>query len=102
MRFKNLVVVPLLLPLVVGATFWGIAGMPELIDFYGTSLLYCAPGVIAGMLCADYQRTKAYFARASKTSFLVRGGIGLSSVYLPGYFGRKINLENPIFELVLG
>lgn len=83
-------------------TFRQIAGMPELIGFYGTSLLYGTPGIIAGVLYADYQRTKAYFARVSKTSFLARGGIGLSSVYLLGYFGQKIIFENPMVELVLG
>lgn len=87
LRFKTLTLVSLLAPLVIGSTFRQIAGMPELIGFYGTSLLYGTPGIIAGVLYADYQRTKAYFARVSKTSFLARGGIGLSSVYLLGYFG---------------
>lgn len=76
--------------------------MPELIGFYATSLLYGAPVIIAGMLCADYTRTKAYFARVSKTSFLARGGIALSSVYLLGYFSQKIIFENPLVELLLG
>ncbi|WP_299073308.1 hypothetical protein [uncultured Paraglaciecola sp.] len=102
LRFKTLVLVLLLSPLVMGSSFRHIAGMPELIGFYGTSLLYGAPGIIAGMLYADYQRTKAYFVRVSKTSFLARGGIGLSSVYLLGYFGQKIIFENPMVELVLG
>lgn len=102
LRFKTLVLVLLLAPLVIGSTFRHIAGMPELISFYGTSLLYGTPGIIAGMLYADDQRTKAYFARVSKTSFLARGGIGLSSVYLLGYFGQKIIFENPMVELVLG
>lgn len=102
LRFKTLVLVLLLAPFVIGSTFQHIAGMPELIGFYGTSLLYGAPGIIAGMLYADYQRTKAYFARVSKTSFLARGGIGLSSVYLLGYFGQKIIFYNPMVELVLG
>lgn len=102
LRFKTLVLVLLLAPLVIGSTFRHVAGLPELIGFYGTSLLYGAPGIIAGMLYADYQRVKAYVARASKTSFLARGGIALSSVYLLGYFGRKIIFENPMVELVLG
>jgi hypothetical protein len=54
------------------------------------------------MLYADYQRTKAYFARVSKTSFIARGGIGLSSVYLLGYFGQKIIFDNPMVEFALG
>ena len=102
LRFKTLVLVLLLAPLVIGSTFRHVAGMPELIGFYGTSLLYGAPGIVAGMLYADYQRTKAYFSRVSKTSFMARGGIGLSSVYLLGYFGQKIIFENPMVELVLG
>ena len=102
LRFKTLVLVLLLAPLVIGPTFRHIAGMPELIGFYGTSLLYGAPGIVAGMLYVDYQRTKAYFARVSKNSFLARGGIGLPSVYLLGYFGQKIIFENPMVELVLG
>ena len=47
LRFKTLVLVLLLAPLVIGSTFRQIAGMPELIGFYGTSLLYGAPGIIA-------------------------------------------------------
>lgn len=102
LRFKTLVLVLLLAPFVIGSTFRHISGMPELIGFYSTSLLYGAPGIIAGMLYADYQRVKAYMARVSKTSFLARGGIGLSSVYLLGYFGQKIIFENPMVELALG
>lgn len=102
LRFKTLALVLLLSPLVIGSTFRHIAGMPELIGFYGTSLLYGTPGIIAGMLYADYQRTKAYFARVSKSSFLARGGIALSSVYLLGFFGQKIIFDNPMVELVLG
>lgn len=102
LRFKTLTLVLLLAPFVIGSTFRNIAGMPELIDFYGTSLMYGAPGIILGMLYADYQRTKAYFARVSKTSFLARGGIGLSSVYLLGYFGQKIIFDNPMVEFALG
>lgn len=102
LRFKTLVLVLLLAPLVIGSTFRHIAGMPELIGFYGTALLYGAPGIVAGMLYADYQRTKAYLAKVSKTSFIARGGIGLSSVYLLGYFGQKIIFENPMVEFALG
>lgn len=102
LRFKTLVLVLLLSPLVIGSTFHHIAGLPELIGFYGTSLLYGAPGIIAGMLYADYQRTKAYFAKVSKLAFLARGGIGLSSVYLLGYFGQKIIFNNPMVSFVLG
>ncbi|MBM1691589.1 hypothetical protein [Sulfitobacter geojensis] len=102
LRFKTLVLVLFLAPLVIGSTLRNIAGMPELIGFYGTSLLYGSPGIIAGMLYADYQRTKAYFAKVSKTSFLARGGIGLSSVYLLGYFSQKIIFDNPMVEFALG
>jgi hypothetical protein len=58
LRFKTLVLVLLLAPLVIGSTFRHIAGMPELIGFYGTSLLYGAPGIIAGMLYADWPHRK--------------------------------------------
>jgi hypothetical protein len=102
MRFKTLVLVLFLAPLVIGSSFRNIAGMPELIGFYSTSLLYGLPGILTGMLYADYQRTKAYFARVSKTSFIARGGIGLSSVYLLGYFGQKIIFDNPMVEFALG
>ena len=102
LRFKTLVLVLLLAPLVIGSTFRQIAGMPELIGFYGTSLMYGAPGIVFGMLYADYQRTKAYLAKVSKTSFLARGGIGLSSIYLLGYFGQRIIFENPMVEFALG
>lgn len=100
-HLRILTIILLLSPLVIGTTFRNIAGMPELISFYGKSLLYGAPGIIAGMLYADYHRTKAYFARVYKTSFLARGGIGLSSIYLLGYFGQKIIFENPMVELAL-
>ena len=102
LRFKTLVLVLLLAPFVIGSTFRNVAGMPELIGFYGTSLLYGTPGIVAGMLYADYQRTKAYLARVSKTSFLARGCIALSSLYLLGYFGQKIIFENPMVEFALG
>lgn len=102
LRFKTLILVLFLAPLVIGSTFRNIAGMPELIGFYGSSLLYGLPGIFAGMLYADYQRTKAYFAKVSKTSFIARGGIGLSSVYLLGYFGQKIIFDNPMVEFALG
>lgn len=102
LRFKALVLVLLLAPIVIGSTFRHIAGMPELMGFYGTSLLYGIPGILAGMLYADYHRTKAFFAKVSKTSFVARGGIGLSSVYLLGYFGQKIIFENPMVEFALG
>ena len=102
LRFKTLVFVLFLAPLVIGSTFRHIAGMPELIGFYSTSLLYGLPGILAGMLYADYQRTKAYFAKVSKTTFIARGGIGLSAVYLLGYFGQKIIFDNPMVEFALG
>lgn len=101
LRFKTLVLVLFLAPLIIGSTFRNVAGMPELIGFCSTSLLYGVPGILAGMLYADYQRTKAYFVKVSKTSFNARGGIGLSSVYLLGYFGQKIIFDNPMVEFAL-
>ena len=39
-RSKLLVFAILLAPYVIGSTFQHIAGMPQLIGFYGTSMLY--------------------------------------------------------------
>lgn len=101
-RSKLLVLAILLAPYVIGSTFQHIAGMPQLIGFYGTSMLYGALGIVFGILYADYQRTVRYFQRASKTSFLARGGIALSSMYLVSYFGQKIIFNNPMVEFALG
>ena len=72
-RIKLLVLAILLAPYIVATPFRNIAGMPELIGFYGTSILYGSIGIVAGIIYADYQRAKQYFAKASKTSFLARG-----------------------------
>ena len=101
-RSKLLVLAILLASYVIGSTFQNIAGMPQLIDFYGTSMLYGALGIVFGTLYADYQRTVRYFQRASKTSFLARGVIALSSMYLVSYFGQKIIFNNPMVEFALG
>lgn len=102
LRSKLLVLAILLAPYVVGSTFQHIAGMPQLIGFYGTSMLYGALGIVFGILYADYERAKRYFRRASKTSFLARGGIALSWMYLVSYFGQKIIFNNPMVEFALG
>lgn len=101
-RSKLLVLAILLAPYVIGSTFQHIAGMPQLVGFYGTSMLYGAFGIVFGILYADYERAKRYFQRASKTSFLARGGIALSSLYLVSYFGQKIIFDNPMVEFALG
>lgn len=65
-------------------------------------MLYGTIGIVFGILYADYQRAKAYWKRVSKTSFLARGGIALSSLYLLSFFGQKILLDNPLVSFVLG
>lgn len=101
-RSKAFVVIILLTPFIVASTFRHVAGMAELISFYGTSLIYGSPGIILGALYVDYQRTKAYFKRVSKTSFLARGGIGLSSIYILTYFSQQIIFSNPMVDFALG
>jgi len=91
-----------LAPYVIGSTFQHIAGIPQLIGFYGTSMLYGTLGIVFGILYADYERAKRYFQRASKSSFVARGGIALSSLYLVSYFGQKIIFNNPMVEFALG
>lgn len=101
-RLKSLVLVLIIAPFVVGSTFRDIAGMPQLIGFYGTSMLYGSLGIVGGILYVEYAKAKVYFKRASKTSFLARGSIAISSVYLLSYFAQKIILSNPIVEFALG
>ncbi|MBL4745896.1 MAG: hypothetical protein JKY08_05975 [Flavobacteriaceae bacterium] len=101
-RSKLLVLAILLAPFVIGSAFQNIAGIPQLLGFYGTSLLYGAFGIIFGVLYADYTRAKQYFQRVSKSSFVARGGIALSSMYLVSYFGQKIIFDNPMVEFLLG
>ena len=100
-RIKLLVLAILLAPYIIAAPFRNIAGMFELIGFYGTSILYGSFGIVAGIMYADYQRAKQYFAKAAKTSFLARGGIALSSLYLITYFGQKIVFNNPMVQFAL-
>jgi hypothetical protein len=102
MRSKLFVLVVMLAPYIIGSAFRETAGMQDLLGMYSTSLIYGAPGIIFGMLYADYQRVKQYFAKTSKLAFLARGGIALSSVYLLGYFGQKILFENPAVKFFLG
>lgn len=101
-RSKLLVLVLMIAPYVIGSSFRNTPGMAEVIGMYSTSLIYGVPGVIFGMLYADYQRVKSYLAKVSKSSFLARGGIALSSVYLLGYFGQRIIFENPAVQFFLG
>lgn len=100
-RSKMLVIVLLIAPFIIGGTFRDTPGMPELIGFYGTSLVYGAIGIVLGMVYADYQRMKSYLATVSKSSFLARIGIGLSSIYLLGFFGQKIIFDNPMVRFAL-
>lgn len=102
MRSKLFVLVLLIAPYIIGSAFRDMPGMQGLLGMYSTSLIYGAPGFIFGMLYADYQRVKQYFARSSKLAFVARGGIALSSVYLLGYFGQKILFENPAVKFFLG
>jgi hypothetical protein len=102
LRSKLFVLVLLLAPYIMGSAFRDVAGMQGLLGMYSTSLIYGSPGFIFGMLYADYQRVKRYFARASKSSFIARGAIALSSVYLLGYFGQKIIFDNPAIQFFLG
>ena len=102
MRSKLFVLVVLIAPYIIGSAFRDMPGMQGLLGMYSTSLIYGAPGIIFGMLYADYQRVKQYLARTSKLAFVARGGIALSSVYLLGYFGQKIIFENPAVQFFLG
>lgn len=102
MRSKLFVLVILIAPYIIGSAFRETPGMQNLLGMYSTSLIYGAPGIVFGMLYADYQRVKQYLARTSKLAFVARGGIALSSVYLLGYFGQKIIFENPAVKFFLG
>jgi len=101
LRLKSLVLVLIIAPFVIGSTFRDVAGMPELIGFYGTSILYGALGIMGGILYTEYAKANAYFKRASKTSFLARGAIALSSLYLLSYFAQSIILRNPMVQFAL-
>jgi hypothetical protein len=102
MRSKLFVLVIMIAPYIIGSAFRGTPGMQELLGMYSTSLIYGAPGIIFGMLYADYQRMKQFLTRTSKLAFLARGGIALSSVYLLGYFGQQIIFGNPAVQFILG
>jgi len=93
-RLKALVIVLIITPFVIGSTFRNIAGMPELLGFYGTSILYGILGLISGIIYMEYEKAKRKFQRASKLSFLARGGIALSSFYLVTHFIQKIIFSN--------
>lgn len=94
-------VLGLLVPFLVAPTVSSIAGMNELIGFYGTSLLYGSPGIVAGMIYADYQRAKTLFQRVSKVGFLARGGLTMSALYLLTYFGSNLIMKNQMVRFVL-
>lgn len=100
-RLKSLVLVIIIAPFVIGSTFQHIAGMSQLIGFYGTSILYGALGIVLGILYVDYARVKERFQKASKISFLARGVIALSSMYLLSFFGQKIIVNNPMVQFAL-
>ncbi len=100
-RLKSLVLVIMIAPYVIGSTFRHIAGMPQLIGFYGTSMLYGSLGIVLGILYIDYARVKARFQKASKASFVARGAIALSSLYLLSFFGQKIIVNNPMVQFAL-
>ena len=60
-RLKALVIVLIITPLVIGSTFKNIAGVPELIGFYGTSILYGMLGLISGIVYMEYEKAKRKF-----------------------------------------
>ena len=101
LRVKAIVILLLLVPFLAAPSLGQIAGMDELIGFYGTSLLYGSPGIIVGMLYADYMRAKSLFQRVSKISFLARGGLAMSAIYLLTYVGSNMLLKNPMVKFVL-
>lgn len=101
-RMKSLVALILIAPFIIAPAFAHLGGVGEALSFYSTSLLYGLPGLIVGVLYADYQRVKQYFARSSKLAFLARGGMALSAVYIVGYFGQRIIMDNPMVQFVLG
>ena len=101
-RMKSLVAPILIAPFIIAPAFQHLSGAGEALGFYSTSLLYGLPGLIVGVLYADYQRVKQYFARSSKLAFLARGGMALSSVYIVGYFGQRIIMDNPMVQFALG
>ncbi len=101
-RMKSLVALILIAPFIITPAFQHLSGVGEVLGFYSTSLLYGLPGLIVGVLYADYQRVKQYFARSSKLAFLARGGMALSAVYIVGYFGQRIIMDNPMVQFVLG
>jgi hypothetical protein len=100
-RLKSLVLVLFIAPYVIGSTFRHVAGMPQLIGFYGLSMLYGSLGIIGGMLYMEYARIKQQFQKASKLAFLARGAIALSSLYLLSFFAQKILLSIPMMQLAL-
>ncbi len=101
-RMKSLVALILIAPFIIAPAFQHLGGVGKALGFYSTSLLYGLPGLIIGVLYADYQRVKQYFARTSKLAFLARGGMALSSVYIVGYFGQRIIMDNPMVQFALG
>lgn len=101
-RMKSLVALILIAPFIIAPAFQHLRAIMGGLDFYSTSLLYGIPGLIIGVLYADYQRVKQYLARTSKFVFLARGGVALSSVYIVGYFGQRVMMDNPMVQFALG
>ena len=101
-RMKSVVALILIAPFIIAPAFAHLGRVGEVLSFYSTSLLYGLPGLVIGVLYADYQRVKQYFARTSKLAFLARGGMALSSVYIVGYFGQRIIMDNPMVQFALG
>jgi len=101
LRSKLFVLVILVAPVVVATTFVKVPGVTDALGWYVTSLAYGIPGIVIGVLYADYVRTKAYFQRISKSSFLARGAIALSSTYLLSHLGQQILFSNPTVVFLL-
>ena len=101
LRLKALTIVIIIAPFIIGSTFRKVAGVPELVGFYGTSILYGIIGLIGGIIYMEYEKAKRRFQKASKIGFLARGGITLSSFYLISYFVQKIIFGNPTVQFAL-
>ena len=101
LRSKTLLLVVLVAPVVIAYSFQEVAGVPELMEAYITSLLYGFPGVVIGTLYADYRRTMALLAKISALSMLGRAGVTFSSLYLLSYYGHKIIFDNPLVATML-
>lgn len=102
LRMKSLVLALIISPYVIGSTFRNVAGVDTLLDGYATTLIYGFLGILIAMIYMEYQKAKAFFKKAYKTSYIARIGIVFSSLYLLSYFARKIIFDNPMVEFALG